>query len=215
MATISLSFDNGPDPAATPTVLTALARRNIQAIFFVVGQNAAADHGPSLMQETVSAGHRLGNHTWSHSVPLGRMADPAESVDEIRRTQAAMGDLAEPAMLFRPFGGGGARGPHLLSAAAYDHLVANAYTCVLWNCVPGDFSDATGWVDRARTQIAETAEPFLVLHDIAGACAERLEDFLDEMLDAGHTFAPTVPAGEILIDRGTPRSDAQDYVTGA
>ena len=214
MKQISISFDNGPDPQATPQVLAALERRGITAVFFVIGKNAAAPHGPALMRQAKAAGHRIGNHTWSHGTPLGRMADAAESVAEISRTQAAIGDFADPAKLFRPFGGGGARGSHLLSAAAYRHLQDEAFTCVLWNCVPGDFSDADSWVAQARLQIAEMANPCLVLHDIAGACAAKLDVFLDEMLDAGHRFVPTIPASEVLIDRGVPRADAGDYVSG-
>ncbi|MFM7608665.1 MAG: polysaccharide deacetylase family protein, partial [Alphaproteobacteria bacterium] len=35
---ICLSFDNGPEPEATPGVLAVLARRRIPAMFFVIGE---------------------------------------------------------------------------------------------------------------------------------------------------------------------------------
>ena len=38
MAEICLSFDNGPEPEATPLVLEVLTRRRIPAMFFAVGE---------------------------------------------------------------------------------------------------------------------------------------------------------------------------------
>ena len=212
MAEIALSFDNGPDPAATPRILEILARRDVTACFFVVGSKAATPDGEALVRDAHAVGHRIGNHTWSHSRPLGEMTDAAASVAEIRRTQIAIGDCSDAAKLFRPFGRGGAKGRHLLSPAAFRYLAAQDYTCVLWNCVPRDWEDADGWVARARTQIAAEAAPFLVLHDIAGAADRRLDAFLGAMQDAGHRFTSVVPDCEILVDRGVPRPEAQRYV---
>lgn len=213
MAAIALTFDNGPDPAATPAVLDTLEKHGVSASFFVVGCKAATSVGASLLRDIHAAGHRIGNHTWSHSKPLGEMEDAAASVSEIVRTEAAIGAFADPQKLFRPFGRRGARGAHLLSAAAFRHLVAERYTCVLWNCVPRDWDDADGWVVRAREQVNEREAPYLVLHDIAGACANRLDEFVGMMRDAGHTFTPDVPGSEIIIDSGVPRPNAGRYVT--
>jgi hypothetical protein len=52
---------------------------------------------------------------------------------------------------------------------------------VLWNAVPRDWEDPDGWVDRALAQCASREWTLLVLHDVAGACAERLEAFLDRV----------------------------------
>ena len=38
-ATITLSFDNGPEPGVTPFVLDVLRARRIRATFFVLGHN--------------------------------------------------------------------------------------------------------------------------------------------------------------------------------
>jgi len=61
---ISLTFDDGPDPASTPVLLDLLGRHNIKALFFCNGRNA--ENHPSLMQRILSEGHIAGNHTWSH-----------------------------------------------------------------------------------------------------------------------------------------------------
>lgn len=213
MADIALTFDNGPDPAATPSVLDTLARREVSACFFVIGSKAATPDGRTLMQQAHAAGHRIGNHTWTHGTPLGEMADASASVDEIRRTEEVLNGCVDPQKLFRPFGREGARGPHLLSDAAFRHLIAERYTCALWNCVPRDWDDEDGWVARAESQIADEATPYLVLHDITGACAKRLDSFIGAMQDAGHRFVTDIPESEIIIDRGVPKPDAGDYVT--
>jgi hypothetical protein len=98
-------------------------------------------------------------------------------VGEIAATQAELGSLAHPFHLFRPSGAGGAIEPGLLSTEAVDALVAGAYTCVLWNSVPGDWQ-SSGWVETALADIASREWTLLVLHDVAGACADRLNEFL-------------------------------------
>lgn len=212
MTVIALTFDNGPSPVATPQVLEILERRAVKACFFVVGARAATADGTALLRDIKDAGHRIGNHTWSHKVPLGEIEDAAASVDEIVQTEELLGDTANPAKLFRPFGREGAKGRHLLSPAAFRHLVAERYTCVLWNCVPRDWDDEDGWVDRARAQMAEQPTPYMVLHDIEGACTKRLDGFIAATLDAGHSFTQDIPDSEIIIDRGVAKPNAGDSV---
>ena len=41
MFDLTLSFDNGPEPGATPRVLDILAERGIKTTFFVIGEKLA------------------------------------------------------------------------------------------------------------------------------------------------------------------------------
>ena len=72
---LSLSFDNGPFPEVTPGVLDALARADAKATFFVVGRDAQDPARRPLLEAIHAAGHRIGNHTWSHRVELGTTSD--------------------------------------------------------------------------------------------------------------------------------------------
>src|ERR1700682_5945699 len=141
MTTVALSCDNGPDPEVTPLVLDVLARRAVKASFFVLGRNLASRERMKLAERAAAEGHGIGNHSFTHRVPLG--LDPApEAVErEIVATERILGALAQNQKSFRPSGGGGKTGPHLLSPAAAAHLVSNQYTCVLWNSVPEDWID--------------------------------------------------------------------------
>lgn len=211
---ITLTIDNGPEPGVTDRILDILASRGIRTTFFVLGRNVSTREGRKLAERAHGEGHWIGNHTWSHAAPLGRLGAD-ESVAEIARTQAAIGTLAHPDKLFRPVGGGGARGPHLLSPAARDYLIAGGFSCVLWNVVPGDFSRGDVWVETAVEQCAEEEEPLLVLHDMPGACVGRLDEFIGMMIDRGYAFRQELPAGEIVIDRGRPTDRAATVVAEA
>lgn len=211
---ITLTIDNGPEPGVTDRVLDILARHGVRSTFFVLGRNVATPEGRELAERAHAEGHWIGNHTWNHKAPLGRLG-AEDSVSEIARTQDVIGALAHPDKLFRPVGGGGALGPHLLSPAARDYLQAEGFTCVLWNSVPGDFSRGDVWVETAIEQCAAEKEPLLVLHDMPGACVGRLDEFLGLMIDRGYSFRQELPASEVVIDRGRPTDRAAAVVAAA
>ena len=70
---IALSFDNGPDPSTTPKVLDVLAAREIPALFCVLGERLARPELRRLTERAHAEGHWIANHTYTHSVPLGRV----------------------------------------------------------------------------------------------------------------------------------------------
>jgi peptidoglycan/xylan/chitin deacetylase (PgdA/CDA1 family) len=119
---ITLSFDNGPTVEVTPLVLDVLARPQIKASFFVLGKKLQTPQTQALMHRAAGEGHWIGNHTFTHSVPLGRQAGDDVAQREIGRTQDCLEGVVHPDRLFRPFGGGGVIGDHLLSAPVLRHL---------------------------------------------------------------------------------------------
>jgi len=212
---VTLTFDNGPDPDATPAVLEVLRRRAIRATFFVVGERLADPARRVLAERAHAEGHWIGNHTFSHAGPLGARQDRGHAAVEIGRTQALVGDLAHPDRLFRPVGGGGRLGPHLLSIEARDHLVAGGYTVVLWSAVPGDWRDPDGWPDRALEQCLAQPRPVVVLHDIAGGAMRHLDAVLGRLADAGATFRQDFPPACLPMRRGAAAAGLADIVTPA
>lgn len=190
---VTLSFDNGPDPAVTPYVLDVLARRGVLAHFFVLGKHVATEAGRALVERELEEGHLVGNHSYTHEVPLGDDPRPDAVEREIAATQALLDPLVPGGRRFRPFGGGGVIGPHLLSPRAVEHLRAEAYTCVLWNAVPRDWEDPVGWAARALADLPARDHTVLVLHDIPGACLAALDGFLGEVLARGGVFTLDVP----------------------
>lgn len=61
---VSLTFDDGPNPRATPHILDVLARERVSATFFVLGRHA--DRWPELVRRMADEGHQLGNHGYWH-----------------------------------------------------------------------------------------------------------------------------------------------------
>ena len=192
MAKVTLTFDNGPDPQATPQVLDCLARHGVKSTFFVLGQHVSTSVGLDLARRASREGHWIGNHTWTHTGRLGEMTREA-ALQEFDRTQQALAWVEQPARLFRPRGGAGRMGKGLLHPAVAEKLIAGGFTCVLWTSVPGDFRDPDGWMDRALADCRSRDWSLVVLHDIPNGAVINLESFLKKLRDEGHQFTQEFP----------------------
>lgn len=61
---VTLTFDDGPDPAWTPKILDILKREKVPATFFIIGTKA--EKYPELVLRAAAEGHDVGNHTYHH-----------------------------------------------------------------------------------------------------------------------------------------------------
>src|SRR5262245_11741277 len=100
---IALTFDDGPDPRRTPTLLDTLGELGAPATFFLLGKHVAAH--PALAARIARERHELGNHTYSHRyLPLARSRSVALELAatdaEIARATGVVPALARP-----PYGG--------------------------------------------------------------------------------------------------------------
>ena len=66
---VFLTFDDGPTPGVTEWILSTLDKYDAKATFFVLGKNV--EMYPDLYQRILDAGHRVGNHTYSHQKGWG------------------------------------------------------------------------------------------------------------------------------------------------
>jgi peptidoglycan-N-acetylglucosamine deacetylase len=97
---VALTFDDGPHPAFTPTILDTLCARQLKATFFVIGR--LARRHPSLVRRIHDEGHTLGNHSFDHD-HFGVNRDRAYWDAQLRNTQSAIADATgRPPLLFRP-----------------------------------------------------------------------------------------------------------------
>lgn len=213
MFNLTLTFDNGPEPETTPHVLDVLARRDIRATFFVIGKSLAMPGRRALTERAKAEGHWIGNHTWTHSGPLGARREPNIAEHEIGRTQDELGDLVDPRHLFRPQGGGAKLGPHLLNAEVADYLKRGKYTCVIWNTVPRDWDDPDGWVERGLAQVKEREWSLMVLHDIPSGAMQHLDRFLDAIAEQGGRLRQDFPPSCLPMVEGIASNAFDRYVS--
>ena len=193
MRRVTLSFDNGPDPEVTPRVLDILRSRDVIAQFYVLGKHLVDPAGQRLVARAHAEGHVVGNHSFTHATPLGKDPRSDAVAQEIVATETLLSPLVPGPKYFRPFGGGGSLGPHLLSRSAVGYLVAHGYTCALWNCVPRDWVEPSTWAARALSDCATRDHTVVALHDIPHACLAGLEHFIDTARARGMTFVPDLP----------------------
>jgi peptidoglycan-N-acetylglucosamine deacetylase len=215
MFDLTLSFDNGPEPEVTPVVLDILARRGVRTTFFVIGQKLEDPQCRAIAERAHAEGHWIGNHSYTHSLPLGLQRAPDIAEREIGRTQALLGALAHPKKLFRPFGGGGKLGHHLLSERVVAFLERGRYTCVLWNAIPHDWDDPDGWVTRAVAQCQARPWTLMALHDLPTGAMRHLEAFLDAVGAAGGNIRQDFPPDCMPLAEGETVGPLANYVASA
>jgi peptidoglycan/xylan/chitin deacetylase (PgdA/CDA1 family) len=79
---MALTFDDGPSPYNTRSILRTLANRNITATFFMIGVNVRS--WPDIAREVAEAGHEIGNHSVYHtpyrSYDLSRQIGPNQEI---------------------------------------------------------------------------------------------------------------------------------------
>ena len=149
---IALTFDDGPNPTATPRLLEVLARRDVKATFFLIGDFVRLE--PGLVREIAAAGHTIGNHTMTH--PFLPKYSAARIQAELAGCNAMLEDvLGRRVELFRPPHGG--RTPAVFRAAAGLGL-----NVVQWNLIVGD------WMDVSSATILERVERGVAKHKRRG-----------------------------------------------
>ncbi|HKN69104.1 MAG TPA: polysaccharide deacetylase family protein [Gemmatimonadaceae bacterium] len=61
---VALTFDDGPNPDATPAILDALGDRGAKASFFILGRHA--QRWPAIVRRVADEGHAICNHGYHH-----------------------------------------------------------------------------------------------------------------------------------------------------
>ena len=79
---VALTFDDGPHPPYTDRLLDVLAKHNVKATFFMIGDRI--ERHPETVYRAIAEGHQIGNHSYSH--PLLGFLPPKSVQREIERT---------------------------------------------------------------------------------------------------------------------------------
>src|SRR3982751_6062979 len=85
---VVLTFDDGPWPVNTPSVLKSLAEKCTTGIFFPIGKHAT--YYPEILKQVLAAGHTIGSHTWSHAALVNKKLNEQQRKDEIEKGFSAV-----------------------------------------------------------------------------------------------------------------------------
>lgn len=96
---VALTFDDGPHPKNTLTIIDLLDKYDATATFFMLGNRV--DFYPEIAKKVADKGHELGNHTWSHK-NLGTLSKE-EGIQEVEKTNEIIKSVTgRESTAFRP-----------------------------------------------------------------------------------------------------------------
>jgi peptidoglycan/xylan/chitin deacetylase (PgdA/CDA1 family) len=154
---VALTFDDGPDPRWTPTVLALLRQYHAHATFFEVGKNVLAH--PDLVHDVLNDGNEVADHTWDH--PDLEIMPTVMVSQEITQGADAITQVGAPApKYFRP--------PKGLTDEAVGVLAnANQYRTIFWDLCLERFVDHTGDMRDALNDMLTRVKPgsIILAHD--------------------------------------------------
>jgi len=187
---VSITFDDGPNPRATPRILDVLRREGVRATFFVLGRHA--ERWPELVRRAALDGHQLGNHGYFHR-KLHRRS-PGYVRDDLTRgtEQIVRASGVRPRHFRAPHG---FRSPWVTPIAA-----SLGQRTVVWSLGVWDSARPGADVIATRTLEGMHAGSILLLHDGDGydpegdrsQTAEALPAILDGLRRRGFRFT-TLP----------------------
>lgn len=152
----ALTFDDGPHPQGTPAVLEVLAREQVTATFFLVGEQLLRN--PGLGREIVDAGHEIALHCHRHRNLL--RLTPWQVREDIARAEATIeADTGRSPSLYRPPYG-------VLNSAALHFARGRGWRTLLWSQWGRDW-EARATAESIARRVTDGAREgsVLLLHD--------------------------------------------------
>jgi len=185
-----LTFDDGPNPEVTASVLDTLKEYDVKATFFVIYQDSKEDR--ALYKRIVEEGHTIGVHSASHKYNKIYASVDAYLDDFDRMSRQIEASTGVKPEIFR-FPGGSV---NTYNKAIYQELIAEmvrrGYTYYDWNASSGD---AGGSGVSTRTIInnclntyTDVNHKILLLHDGSGHgnTAAALPEVIEGLQEQGY-----------------------------
>jgi len=178
---VVLTFDDGPWPLNTPSVLKTLADECTTGIFFSIGKHAT--YYPEILKQVAAAGHTVGTHTWSHATLTNKKLTEQQRKEEIEKgfsaVKWALG--ASPAPFFRfpalqhP--------PEMVTYLGTRNI--GMFSCDLDSF---DFkaSKPQQVIDVTMRKLDKLGKGIILMHDFHKHTAEALPELLRKLKDSGY-----------------------------
>lgn len=164
---LALTFDDGPHPEITPWVINELAKRNLRATFFLVGDNARKY--PEIVALIKQYKHQIGNHTFHHV--KGTITATQAYLEEVDAAAPFTSDS-----LFRPPYG-------RITRNQMRGVLDKGYRVIMWEVLSYDFDQELEADDCLRLLKKATSENSIVVFHDSEKAWNRLEKVLPAYLD--------------------------------
>jgi chitin deacetylase len=185
---VALTLDDAPTDN-TDDVLGVLRSKDIKATFYVIGESGRAR--ADVLKRIVSAGHELGNHSFTHQRFL--LTSPSFVRDEIESTNQVIRDAGYSGEItFRP-----PYGKKLVALPWY--LSTHNIRTIMFDVEPDTYHPRNAGLLRKYTLDNVKPGSIILLHPLCGTDCSAARDALPGIIDAlrgeGYAF---VTVGELL-----------------
>lgn len=176
---IALTFDDGPHKILTPMILDILARNDIKAVFFCVGDKVKAY--PDVVRRIDREGHIIGNHSGTHHFFFD-LFSRKRMIKELEGNDDIIGNLIRRKVkLFRP--PYGVTNPALASVAA-----AKDYSVIGWSLKSKDtvIKNENALLQRLEKRLKNG--DIILFHDTMDITARILDRFIWYAIGQNYRF---------------------------
>src|SRR6202158_5214258 len=179
---VVLTFDDGPWPLNTPSVLKTLAEECTTGIFFSCGKHAS--YYPGILKQVAAAGHNVGAHTWSHANLNNKKLTEDQRKEEIEKGFSAV-KWALGGASFAPF----FRFPALQHPPEMVTYLGNR-NIAIFSCDLDSFdfkaSKPQTVIDSVMKKVEKTGKGIVLMHDFQKHTAEALPELLHKLKASGY-----------------------------
>jgi peptidoglycan/xylan/chitin deacetylase (PgdA/CDA1 family) len=177
---VVLTFDDGPLPSHTVTILKALKDNCVRATFFPVGKLVVGY--PEILKMVANDGHTIGTHTWSHPNMASKKMTFETAKDQIEDTVSAVKlALGKPGAPFFRF-------PYLQDSPETIKYLASRNQAVFSTDLDSfDFKGGRPetMIARVMRNLKKRGKGILLFHDIQKTTARAMPQLLKELKKGG------------------------------
>ena len=181
---VALTFDDGPHPVYTKSLLDGLRERGVKATFFVVGENIPGNE--KLIAQMEKDGHLIGNHTYDHA-DISKLSDE-KNCEELQKTNDLVKQITGhgTAYVRPPFGNW---------KDSMDCQVS--MIAVKWTIDTLDWQsrNAAEIVNKVMQQISD--HDMILMHDYYATSVDAALQIVDKLKEEGYEF---VTVEELILE---------------
>lgn len=178
---VALTFDDGPNPGETDSILKILERENVRATFFLLG--SSVDKHPDLAARIARSGHQVAAHSQTHreftKLSAGEIEDEIlTSIEAIERATGVRPNWVRP-----PYGS--------VNGTVFNEIERLSLRPALWSVDPKDWARPGFQKIINRSVFAAHPGAVYLFHDGGGnrsQTVKALPGIIGELRDAGYKF---------------------------